>query len=358
LTTARAVFILVGVSRWLLAASLVVACGSNDAAPSKPAEKRAAPAPLAGPTLTTEPVTLPPGGERTLLCESFPLENDDTLFVDGVTFSATGVHHSSWFALPESAYPGPSGSADCSEFGFGFAAPDSETSPTGGLLFAQSPQATNEKQVYGDGAAFAVAPHSQLFVSYHVINTSAEPLDVGISAAVSLLPRKDVKTRLTAGGGLIGLLSLPPASKSQFYSECAFQTPPTFKSYFMQPHYHQYGTGMRLELMGGDRDGEVVWQNEGSIGEALGSHIEPAVDFTGATGMRFSCFYENPTARTIVGGATASDEMCVFYLVTDAPSDFYAVATPGFGSPTLVDHGMDGTGEHVFSIDGCGILSL
>jgi hypothetical protein len=302
------------------------------------------------------PVSLVPGGERLLVCQTFPLDNDGWLFVDGVTFSATGVHHSNWFVTPEGAYPGPGGSADCEEFGFGLssmAAPMQNQ-----VLFSQSPEAVDETQSFAQGAAFALAPHSQILVAYHVMNTGAEPLAAGVSAALRMRDESDVKVRLQSGGGLMGLLALPPLGRSRFYSDCTFATPPTFKSYFMLPHYHRYGTGMRLELIGGTRDGEVVWENEGAIGEALGTEIAPAVDFTGATGFRFSCTYENTTARTIYSGGTAEDEMCSFYVSTDAKMQFYGVASPGFGSPERVDRGVDASGLHSFSVEGCAILNF
>lgn len=229
-------------------------------------------------------------------------------------------------------------------------------SATGGVIFSQSTQSSTETQSFGEGAAFAVPPRSQIFVSYHLLNTSLDTLRISVSAALRLLRGPDVRIRLSVGGGLMGLLAIPPLARSRFYSDCAFAAPPTFKSYFMLPHYHRFGTGMRLELVGGTRDGEVVWQNEGAIGEALGSKIAPAVDFTGATGFRFTCVYDNTTAETLHYGASGNDEMCSFYLHTDSAQQFYGVAAPEFGAPQLVDHGVNDIGERVFSLDGCALL--
>jgi hypothetical protein len=343
----------------LCAALLLGTACSDTAAPQSSAvrdtEAKGAGQSFAGPTLTTVPVRLLPGGEILLVCQTFPLHNDDWLFVDGVTFSAIGVHHSNWFVTPEGAYPGPEGSADCAEFGFGL----SMETPTmqNQVLFSQSPEAADETQSFAEGAAFALAPHSQILVAYHVMNTSADVLATGVSAALRMRDESSVKIRLQSGGGIMGLLALPPLSRSRFYSDCTFATPPTFKSYFMLPHYHNYGIGMQLELIGGTRDGEVVWQNEGAIGEALGTKIAPAIDFTGATGFRFGCTYENTTSRTIFSGGTAEDEMCSFYVSTDAPVQFYGVASPGFGSPERVDQGIDASGVHTFSVEGCAILN-
>ena len=341
-------------------AAALLLCSGCGSASREPGTTKEAPdtkgQSYAGPTLTTEEVTLIPGGERLLLCQTFPLHNAGWLYVDGVTFSATGVHHSNWFITPEGTYPGPAGSADCEQFGFGLS--EMQAPMQNQVLFSQSPEAVEETQTFADGAAFALPPHSQILVAYHVTNTGIATIDAGVSAALRMRAEADVKIRLQSGGGLMGLLELPPLSKARYSSECSFAAPPTFSSYFMLPHYHRYGTGMKLELIGGFRDGEIVWQNEGEIGEALGTTIAPAVDFTGATGFRFSCTYENTTSRTILSGPTAEDEMCSFYLSTDSPLQFYAVASPGFGSPQRVDHGIDASGVQSYSVDGCAILNF
>ncbi|HEX4335241.1 MAG TPA: hypothetical protein VH062_04965 [Polyangiaceae bacterium] len=307
-----------------------------------------------GPTLTTAPISLEPGGERLLVCQSFVLNNEDWLYFSGVHFASVGVHHSNWFVMPEGAYPGPSGSADCQSFGFGVL---SDAAPVqSGLLFSQSTEVADETETFGDGAAYAVPPHSQVFLSYHVLNTSSDTLDVGVTATTEMLREEDVKVRLTAGGALLGLLAIPPDSRARFSANCSFASAPDFKGYYALPHYHNYGVGMQVQLIGGPRDGETVWQAAGPIGEAVGTKFEQPVDFSGATGFRFSCDYVNTTSNTILGGSYASDEMCGFAMGTDAAQQFYGVATPGFGTPTLVDDGTDASGQHQFHIDGCAML--
>src|SRR5262249_29292910 len=156
----------------------------------------------------------------------------------------------------------------------------------GAALFSQSTQSRTESQSFGDGAAFAIPPRSQLFVSYHLLNITEDPLEAGVTARLRTVPESGGKARLTASGGLIGLLAVPPHTRSRFYTECFFDEPSDLAAYFMLPHYHLYGTGMRLELIGGARDGEIVWESRGAVGEALGSRIEPVVDFSGAKGFR------------------------------------------------------------------------
>lgn len=327
-----------------------VGCGAssgNSPAPG-PANSRSL-------TVSTSPVTVEPGGERLEQCQTFYLDNDDALYVRAVTLTSTvGIHHSDWFVVPENDIPGPTGSADCSAFTPGFAPGDPRLGF--GYVFGQSTQSQSETQSFGDGAAFVVPPRSKLYVRYHILNTSNVATDIVVTAKLLLSVPDDVKVRLTVGGALLELLALPPRSKSRFYSECTFPEPPEFRGYFFVPHYHRLGTSMWLELIGGPRDGEVVWNKSGPIGDAAGSRLVPPVDFAGATGFRFGCAFDNPTSETVVGGAPAENEMCVFHMQADWQRAFYGIVASGWGDPKLVDHGTNEAGERVFSADGCALL--
>src|SRR4051812_1302279 len=58
----------------------------------------------------SQPIDLAPGAERGGDCESWTLNNSETLYVNTVTFAATpGMHHSNWFFVPLSFYRGPDG---------------------------------------------------------------------------------------------------------------------------------------------------------------------------------------------------------------------------------------------------------
>ena len=327
----------------------VAGCGGQGSAPG--GEPSETPSLSVAPT----PVTVEPGGERLEQCQTFALENAGPLFVSSVTLTSTpGIHHSDWFVVPEDDIPGPAHSADCAEFTPGFAPGDPGRGY--GYVFGQSTQSLSETQSFGENAAFVVPARAKLYVRYHLVNTSTRPLDIAVTAKLLLTDASKVKIRLRIGGGLLGLLALPPLSRSRFYSECTFAEPPAFKGYFFVPHYHRLGTGMWLELAGGPRDGEVVWSNTGPIGEAAGSRFPAPVDFEGATGFRFGCVYDNTTADTVVGGAPAENEMCVFHMQADWDRAFYGITAPGWGDPRLVDLGVNEAGERVFSAEGCSLL--
>jgi hypothetical protein len=75
-----------------------------------------------------------------------------------------------------------------------------------------------------------------------------------------MLREPDVKIRLTAGDALLGLLAIPPQSRARFSADCPFTGSPDFKGYYMLPHYHGFGVGMQVQLIGGAHDRETVWR--------------------------------------------------------------------------------------------------
>jgi hypothetical protein len=84
------------------------------------------------------------------------------------------------------------------------------------------------------------------------------------------------------------------------------------------PHYHALGDMLRLEIVGGPNDGELLWEVNTSIGEVLGGIPEPHLgDMTGATGVRMTCGYENPRDE-IVGSGVGDQEMCITFGFTDS----------------------------------------
>jgi hypothetical protein len=53
--------------------------------------------------------------------------------------------------------------------------------------------------------------------------------------------------------------------------------------------------------------------------------MEPSVDITGATGLRLTCVFDNPEARTVRYG-NGDGEMCIWFGFTDSPWQWAARA--------------------------------
>ncbi|MFW6067623.1 MAG: hypothetical protein ACOC97_04735 [Myxococcota bacterium] len=267
-----------------------------------------------------EPVTLEAGGELSWECQSWTLNNPEPLWVNAVRSDNDGFwHHSNWFFVPDTFYtlsdgsPGD-GTWPCDERGF----EELEAGVAGGVLFAQSTQSTEDVQEFPANHAFRIPAHSQVVGNIHLLNLSDTEITSGIRFEIDTIPAEEVATPLQPMAFFNRAIALPPNQDSEFTMECTFDEPQRFGVHYVMPHYHELGTGIRLELVGGDRDGEVIFQTDGRTGEAWGESLDPAEDMAGATGLRFTCAYSNPRNEVVEWGI-GDQEMCVFLAYTDSP---------------------------------------
>jgi hypothetical protein len=263
-------------------------------------------------------VAVEAGQEITSMCLSWSLANEQPLFVNSVTMTAgPGWHHSNWFYVPAGTFSVDDGAWECGgEF-------DQITAAlAGGVLFAQSTQATDETQAFADGAALEVPPHSVVMSQIHLVNPGEGAIDTGVAIALGAVAERDVAIRLRPLSFDFHRLAIPPQQRSRFEADCDLQEasggPLDMSFYYVLPHYHGWATGMNIELSGGARDGEPVYAVESRIGEPLGKALTPPLSLSGARGFRFSCDYDNSSERTIGYGNSRDDEMCIFLAFTDS----------------------------------------
>jgi len=296
-----------GMLRWaLLSASLLQAAGcSDEGAPVQEAR--------AGLTVALPAIDVDPGAEATSLCATVSLDNEDPLWVEEATFRAgPGWHHSEWFTVPAGTYPGPDGVWSCDERGFDLAA----IALSGGVLFAQSTQATLERQRFAAGAALAIPARAQVVVQLHLINSGDAPLSTSAALALATIPGERVTTRLAPVAFSYLPLAIPPGP-SQVRADCDLRSlPAALDLYWVLPHYHRLGTRFVLESLAGDGTPRLVYDTSAGTGEPLGGAIDPVVALDEQ--LRFGCDYTNPTSTVVGFGPTAADEMCIFLAFSDA----------------------------------------
>ncbi|HJL01914.1 MAG TPA: hypothetical protein RMH85_33210 [Polyangiaceae bacterium LLY-WYZ-15_(1-7)] len=288
-----------------------------DAAPEP--EDTGPPIPGAQTLSTTLPdMPLEAGEEDASLCFSWTLDNATEVFVNTVRMEATrGIHHSNWFFVRPNVFQGEDGLWKCRDRGF-----DSVAAATsGGVLFAQSTQAAGEEQRFPDRTALRLPPLTRIVGQIHLLNTSPEPTTVEAAMHLDTLPVDAVETRLHGLAFDYLDLQIPPRMQSEFAMECDFAEqnggPLDFRIYYALPHYHELGLGLRVELIGGPRDGEILWESFTPIGEPLGETFDPPLEVDGATGMRVTCVYDNPRDEVVRYGI-GTQEMCLMLAFTDS----------------------------------------
>jgi hypothetical protein len=296
------------------------------------------------------PFELAPGEEVTNLCVSARLENTEPLFVRSVELTTTaGFHHSNWFHVPTDRFRGEDGVWPCDSRAFN----EPIASFEGGVLFAQSTQATHELQSLPAGAAIPIPPSSKVIAGLHLLNASDVALSVPLTLTVTPVPREDVTIQVRPLAIDNTALALPPGRKSALTTTCDlapmhqnwFGRDPDFRLFYYLPHYHTLGTSMRLESIDAAGTSRVVFDNDQRVGDALGGPLDPPFELAGDGRLRMTCNFDNPRATT-VGYGVGDEEMCVLLAFTDSPNQWGCQYT---GDPAT---GIDDGSVVQFSNDG------
>jgi hypothetical protein len=269
-----------------------------------------------------DPVNAGPGEERSWICQSWSLNNPEPLLVHAVRQQNDGGwHHSNWFFVPGDVYDGPDGTWGCSERGFD----EVSAGLAGGVFFAQSTQARAEEQRFPDGFAIRLPANARIVGSIHILNLLDEAIETSIELEADVIDEEHLTAALQPMSFTNMALEIPNRSLSEFSMDCAFSQSTSFDVHYVLAHYHEWGNLLRLEVIGGEQDGEPLFETTSATGEPLGSTLDPPFEVTGATGLRLTCGYDNPDDRTI-GYGIGDQEMCVFLAYLSGPTKFAGAA--------------------------------
>jgi hypothetical protein len=255
------------------------------------------------------------GFEYPSLCWSWTLDNDDPLLVNTVAMQNDGwFHHSNWFWVPDTVYPMPDGPWDCNAGGF----TELGASVIGAAIYAQSTQVRSEEQRFLPGAAVRIPEHARIIAASHLLNVSSEPAETGLRLQLHTLPDPDVVLQPFRFTYLD--LDIPAGEQTRHTGECDIDQehrevtgePLDLRLHYVLPHEHALGDTFTLELLGGPRDGERIFEATELYGEASGMTLAEPLDLgaAGARGLRFSCGHVNQTDAW-VGWGIDDQEMCV-----------------------------------------------
>ncbi|KPK53197.1 MAG: hypothetical protein AMJ63_07240 [Myxococcales bacterium SG8_38_1] len=292
------------------------------------------------------------GQETWNICQSWVLDNDEPIYVRKIRQANDGGwHHSNWFFVPENVFEpnqphfedeGPDatleGTWKCSDRKFS----EYLAAAAGGVFFAQSTQTMEEAQEFPEGSALEIPPHSVIVGSTHLLNISPGPLETAMTMEVELADREDVDIRLTPFSFAISRLQIPPQvdgvpTESRTSMECdlsdAFKKhlnkdEVDYSVYYVLGHYHQWGNYFNLSFVHDDGTQDTIFEIKNTIGEPIGSIIDPPMNNNGATKLRSECGFINNTDETLTRGLQYG-EMCDFLAYTESSRSI----APTMGSP-------------------------
>lgn len=308
-----------------------------------------------------DPVTPPPGtpgalehtfpgfsvnpGDNLYSCQSWTLDNDEAIWVNSVHMTTQGgFHHANLLFVPDDLFVGPDGTWPCDERGYSEVA----AGISGGVFFAMSTQATDETQQFPPGAAYRIPPHSRIIGGVHLLNFTTAPFDTSMTVRAVTLPDASVTTPLQELYITNTALDIPARTVGAFTTDCdvgsAYRSTAreamAFNIYYVLPHFHEIATSFKLELSGGTRDGDVVFDTGGGVGDPLGVTMTEPYSVTGAEGFRLTCTFDNASDALVSYGLDREDEMCVLLAYTDAPVKVLGQST---GSSVAGAPDADGT---------------
>jgi hypothetical protein len=268
----------------------------------------AAAAPSAPPDFahTFPDLTVGAGAELIGTCQSWTLGNDQPVYVNRVVSSNDGgFHHSNWIWVDDTSYDGPDGTWQCADRGFD----QILAGAVGGVFFAQSTQARHDTQAFPEGVAFEMPAHARIIGDVHLLNAGDTAVTTRLGFELYTLPANAVRVQLQPMAFTNTALDIAASTDTSARMECA--TPqPDFDIYYVLPHYHVMGLGMRIDVMGGPMDRTNVFSAMGGFGMSVGQTFDPPIAVHGADGLAITCDYRNPRAST-VGYGEGDQEMCV-----------------------------------------------
>jgi hypothetical protein len=277
---------------------------------------------------------LEPGQEVNSLCQSWTVGNETDLWVNAVELTNSGgYHHSNWLFVPDDVYGGPDGAWPCRDREYD----ELGAAVAGGVLYAQSTQARREVQKFPTGVAVRLPPHVRIIGGNHLLNTTGDATESDLRLRIYTIDPDAVTVPLAPFRLSYYGLTIPPQAVSEFTGECDLsEASPGSETgdldmelYYALPHYHALGHSFRLEIFGGPRDGELLFEIGAFDSEAHGRAFDPPLDLHGANGFRFTCGFENPRSAE-VGWGIDDQEMCV--MLGFARSDYIFDASVATGS--------------------------
>jgi len=258
--------------------------------------------------------TVAPGEEVKGLCQSWTLANPEEIWVNAVELDQNAQsHHSNWLFAPDDRFDGPDGVWLCKERGYS----QLEAALAGGVLYAQSTQARHEVQKFPGGVAVRIPPYSRIIGDVHLLNLTDEPVTGHSTLHLYSIDPADVSVKLAPFHLTYDELDIPPQARSRFSGECDIDAtsqevlgkPLDLDVYFILPHTHALGRRFFLQILGGPRDGETLFDISGFDGEARGHYYDTPVSLAGAKGFRFGCEFDNPRTEAVHWGF-GDQEMC------------------------------------------------
>jgi hypothetical protein len=263
---------------------------------------------------TFDPIPVESGTEE-YWCQSWALNNDETLYVNKVRQVNDGAwHHSNWSFVPEEMY-GEDGTWKCRDRDWN----QLEAAIAGGAIFAQSTQAFEEVQAFPEGAVIVVPPRSKIVGTIHLFNAAAAPIDTSLTMGLQAIEEEEVKIKLRELNFANFAIEIPAKRQSRWTQTCDISeyVGESYNMYYVLGHYHQWGNYFKMSFVDDDGNERPIVEFDNSPGDTLGVTIDPPINSEGAKRLKYECGFNNTTDEVLTWGNNSLGEMCQFLAYAD-----------------------------------------
>lgn len=278
------------------ASSAAMGCGA-EAPPDGLDAKAPPPPPASGIQLEVGPFHVP-AGEEIFRCTVVKVE--DTLLVDAIeSFAGDDVHH---FSVDATLATIPSGVYDCNDV---FTSDVMQNS-----LTVYSTTRPHDRIRFGDGIAGKLpARFFTLILSYHYLNTTGEPQDVGGYLNIETTTKDKVKTLINGIVGATRRFVVPPQSERSFTKRCT--TDRALDVLAVTSHAHEQLSLFEVSFIkNGARPEAPHHVATDGLNPDMTVFTDAPIHLEPGDAMEWTCHYKNPTDAPITEGERADQEMC------------------------------------------------
>jgi hypothetical protein len=160
----------------------------------------------------------------------------------------------------------------------------------------------------------------KLAIEYHYVNQSRDAMLAKAKLSFHVVDAEHVKHLVQTARFENFTIYTPPKGQSSHLGECRVRQEMVVSD--LARRTQRYGTGFKVWLVGGERDGALLWESADRRESRIA--LQTPLQLLPGEGFRFQCDYDNPTDRELRYGVSAADETCnldaTFY-VTAAESD-------------------------------------
>ncbi len=238
-----------------------------------------------------------------------PLENPEEIYV--TRFESTmreGSHHLILYDYPQGDTPDPETFRDIrNENGF---LVYSTAQSIANQRFVWGTQTRNTDYTFPDGVALKLPANHGLDINSHYVNYSPDMKQGEVSVNLHTVDPSEVQHIAKNIFLSNTTFSLPAGKVTTLERSWTFNE--TRNIFLLSSHAHQYNTEFRIYIVGGPRDGELVYFSKDWEHPPL-LEYDPPIVLNAGEGLRAEATYNNTTDRALEFGLLSVNEMMIIF---------------------------------------------